>query len=170
VADEAPDAAPASGGERHLETDTVALFTPIQNGKVLAAICAVNGIKGKVIETSAGAFAVLDDTSDGATDTAGEVISGFVATEPILALERRAGQLTVQRWQAGVKQGNLPPGLALDQAPGAIMTLMTGVQTIDELAKTHPDKVFSAEMGRVKAFRELRKLAKIAKKQAQAGD
>ena len=63
----------------------VALFTPIPNGKVLAAVCAVNGLRGRVLETAAGAFAVLDDTSAGATDKAGEVISGFVKDRPILA-------------------------------------------------------------------------------------
>jgi len=147
------------------ESDTVALFTPIPNGKVLAAVCAVNGLKGKVLETSAGAFAVLDDTSDGATEKAGEVISGFVKDRPILALERRSGQITVTRWEAGRAIEKLAPGFALDDAPGAVVSLMTGSQTIDELASTHPDKVFSARMGRMKAFRELRKLAKQAQSQ-----
>jgi hypothetical protein len=44
---------------------------------------------------------------------------------------------------------------------------MTGAQTIDELAATHPDKVFDARMSRMKAFRELRKLAKQARQQAE---
>jgi hypothetical protein len=46
---------------------------------------------------------------------------------------------------------------------------MTGSQTIDELAATHPDKVFDARMGRMKAFRALRGLSKQARKdQAQS--
>ena len=149
------------------ETDTVALFTPIPNGKVLAAVCALNGIHGRVLETSAGAFAVIDDTSEGSTDKAGEVISGFVKDRPILALERRAGQITVTRWERGVATEKLAPGFALDDAPGAVVSLMTGSQTIDELAATHPDKVFDARMGRMKAFRELRKLSKQAQREAQ---
>jgi len=149
------------------ETDTVALFTPIPNGKVLAAVCALNGIHGRVLETSAGAFAVIDDTSEGSTDKAGEVISGFVKDRPILALERRAGQITVTRWERGVAKEKLAPGFALDDAPGAVVSLMTGSQTIDELAATHPDKVFDARMGRMKAFRELRKLSKQAQREAQ---
>jgi len=151
------------------ETDTVALFTPIPNGKVLAAVCALNGIHGRVLETSAGAFAVIDDTSEGSTDKAGEVISGFVKDRPILALERRAGQITVTRWERGVAKEKLAPGFALDDAPGAVVSLMTGSQTIDELAATHPDKVFDARMGRMKAFRELRKLSKQAQREAQQG-
>jgi hypothetical protein len=148
-------------------TDTVALFTPIPNGKVLAAVCAVNGIRGRVLETAAGAFAVIDDTSEGSTDRAGEVISGFVKDRPILALERRAGQITVTRWEAGVAREKLAPGFALDDAPGAVVSLMTGAQTMDDLAAVHPDKVFSAQMGRMSAFRELRKLAKQARKEAE---
>jgi hypothetical protein len=157
---------PETPVEKHLARDTVALLTPIPNGKVLASICAINGIKGQVIETSAGAFAVLDDTSEGSTDTAGHAISAFVKDRPILALERRAGQVTIRRWLAGTQGDSLPPGLALDQAPGAITTLMMGTQTIEELALTHPDKVYSASMSRFSAFRSLRKLAKQAKKEA----
>ncbi|MGC4175753.1 hypothetical protein [Demequina sp.] len=149
------------------ESDTVALFTPIPNGRVLAAVCAVNGLKGRVLETSAGAFAVLDDTSDGATEKAGEVLSGFVKDRPILALERRSGQISVTQWQAGVAVEKLAPGFALDDAPGAVVSLITGSQTMDDLAAVHPDKVFDARMGRVKAFRELRGLSKDAQRQAK---
>ncbi len=146
------------------ESDTVALFTPIPNGKVLAAVCAINGLRGRVLETAAGAFAVLDDTSAGATEKAGEVISGFVKDRPILALERRAGQISVTRWEAGVAREQLAPGFALDEAPGAVVTLMTGAQTMDDLAAVHPDKVFDARMGRIAGFRALRKLSKQAQR------
>ena len=149
------------------ERDTVALFTPIPNGKVLAAVCAVNGLRGRVLETAAGAFAVLDDTSAGSTDKAGEVISGFVKDRPILALERRAGQITVTRWESGTAREKLAPGFALDEAPGAVVSLMTGAQTIDDLAAVHPEKIFDARMGRMAAFRELRKLSKQAQRDQQ---
>ena len=147
------------------ESDTVALFTPIPNGAVLASVCAVNGLKGRVLETAAGAFAVLDDTSDGATEKAGQVISGFTAGQPILAMERRSGQITVTRWENGEAREKLAPGFALDAAPGAVVSLMSGAQTLDDLAAVHPEKVFDARMSRVAAFRELRKFAKQAKQQ-----
>ncbi len=161
-------AAPQGETGRHVEEDTVAIFTPIQNGRVLAAVCALNGVKGRCIETSAGAFAVLDDTSRGATDAAGQVVSAFVKQQPILAMERRAGQITIYRWIAGAKGDKLPPGLALDEAPGVITTLMSGVQTMDELAMTHPGKVFDARMSKFQAFRELRAASKDAKKAFKA--
>lgn len=151
--------------EPNAERDIIAILTPIPNGKVLASLCAVNGLPGQVIETSAGAFAVLDDAAEGAADKAAEAVSAFAKGHPVLALERRAGQITVAKWEGGARTGTLPPGLALDQAPGAITSLLTGSQSIDELAATHPDKVYSARVGRVKALRELRKLAKQAKKQ-----
>ena len=162
------DAKPMGESGRHVDEDTVALFTPIQNGRVLAAVCALNGVHGRTIETSAGAFAVLDDTSAGAVDHAGQVISTFVKTQPILAMERRKGQITIRRWLGGTKGDTLPPGLALDQAPGVITTLMSGTQTIDELAQTHPGKVFEARMSRFQAFRELRRASKDAKRAYRA--
>jgi hypothetical protein len=153
-------------GEKHLESDTVALLTPIPNGEVLAAICSLNKIGGKVIETGAGAFAVLDDTSEGATDHAGQAISAFVKDRPMLAMERRSGHITIHTWLAGVKGESLSPGFALDDAPGAILNLMMGTETIDDLAQSHPDKVYDANMSRMKAFGRLRKLAKQAKRDA----
>ncbi|WP_084104202.1 hypothetical protein [Demequina sp. NBRC 110056] len=162
------DAKPMGETGKHIDNDTVALFTPIQNGRVLAAVCSLNGVKGQTIETSAGAFAVLDDTSPGAVDAAGQVVSAFVKTQPILAMERRKGQITITRWLGGQKGDTVPPGLALDQAPGVIHTLMAGTQTIEELSKTHPGKTFEARMGRFEAFKELRRASKAAKKQYQA--
>lgn len=149
------------------KNDTVALLTPIPNGKVLAALCAINNIRAQVLETSAGAFAVIEDTSPLATDNAGRAISAFVRDQPMLAMERREGQITIHRWLGGQKGDTIPPGLALDQAPGAIVSLMTGTQKIEELAATHEDKVFDANMGRIKGFMQLRKLARQAKKQAK---
>lgn len=151
-------------GERHLEQDTVALLTPIPNGKVLAAICGLNRIPARVIETSAGAFAVISDTSEGAADAAAAAVSAFVKDRPMLAMERRAGQVSIHRWQAGQQGDSVPPGLALDQAPGAITALMMGTQTIEELSATHQDKVFDAPRSRWRAFRQLRSLARDAKR------
>ena len=155
--------------DKHMESDTVALLTPVPNGKVVAAICSINKIRGMVIETSAGAFAVIEDTSEGSTEAAAAAISTFVRDHPVLAMERREGQVTIHQWLGGTQGKKLAPGLALDQAPGAITTLMMGTQTIDELAETHPDKVFKANMSRFTAFRQLRKLAKQAKKEQRRG-
>lgn len=156
--------APASDVAEPREDAIAAILTPIPSGRVLAALCALNGTRGQVIETSAGAMAVLDDAAPGAVDILAADVSGFAKEHPLLALERRDGQVSVWRYQAGRKETSLPPGLALNEAPGVVTTLMAGSQTIDELAETHRDKVFSARMSRFKAFRELRKLARKAKK------
>ena len=146
-------------------TDAIAaILTPIPSGRVLAALCALNGTRGQVIVTSAGAMAVLDDAEPGAVQSLAAAVSGFAKEHPLLALERRDGHVSVWRYQAGRQEDELPPGLALNEAPGVVTTLMSGSQTIDELAHTHPDKVFSARMSRFKAFRDLRKLARKAKK------
>ena len=69
------------------------------------------------------------------------------------------------RWENGEAREKLAPGFALDAAPGAVVSLMSGAQTMDDLAAVHPEKVFDARMSRVAAFRELRKFAKQAKQQ-----
>ncbi len=158
------DATPASDAVTPGQDAIAAILTPIPSGRVLAALCALNGTRGQVIETSAGAMAVLDDASPGTVENLAAAVSGFAQEHPLLALERRDGQVSVWRYQAGRKGESLPPGLALNEAPGVVTTLMSGSQTIEQLAQTHPDKVFTARMSRFKAFRELRKLARKAKK------
>ena len=154
------DDAPARG-----PAQIAALFTPIPHGRVLAALCGVNSVKGQVIETSAGAMAVLADASADGLDGAARAVSMFAKDRPLLAMERRDNQITVWRYMAGQRGATVPPGLALNDAPGVVTTLMSGAQTIDDLAETHADKVFDAHMSRFRAFRELRKLARQAKRE-----
>lgn len=159
TSEEALDGAPAQ---------IAALFTPIPNGKVLAALCALNGVRARVLETSAGAMAVLDDTTPDSLHGAAHAVSSFAKDRPLVAMERRDGQITVWRYLAGERGDTLPPGLALNDAPGVVTTLMTGAQTLDDLEETHADTVFDARMGRFTAFRTLRKLANQAKQEAKA--
>lgn len=146
-------------------TSTAALLTPIPNGKVLAALFGVNGLKGKVLENSAGTLAVLDDTTDHALHAAAAIISNFAKEAPLVALIRREGHITAWRYFAGERGDTQAPGLILSEAPGVVSTIMSGAQTIDQIAQTHPDKVFDAHMGRIAAFRLLRASAKLAKRQ-----
>lgn len=146
-------------------TEIAALFTPIPNGKVLAALCGVNTVRARVLETSGGTLAVLDDASPEALDRAASAISTFAKQAPLLAMERRAGQITIWTYTAGVQGKSLPPGLALNDAPGVVITLMSGAQTIDDLAASHPDKVHDAPRGRLRSFWALRSLARAASTQ-----
>ncbi len=68
MTEEALDGAPAQ---------IAAVFTPIPNGMVLAALCALNGSKGQVLETSAGAIAVLDDATPDNLHGAAHYVSSF---------------------------------------------------------------------------------------------
>lgn len=146
-------------------TATAALLTPIPNGKVLAALLAVNGLKGRVLENSAGTLAVLDDASDRSLHSAAGIISSFAKERPLVALVRRDGQITAWRYMGGERGDTQAPGLILNEAPGVVSTIMSGAQTMDDIAATHPDKVFDAHMGRFAAFRQLRSSATMAKRQ-----
>jgi len=144
---------------------TAALLTPIPNGKVLAALFGVNGLKGRVLENSAGTLAVLDDSSDRALHAAAAIISNFAKDAPLVALVRRDGQITAWKYFAGERGDTQAPGLILNEAPGVVSTIMSGAQTIDQVAATHPDKVFDAHMSRIAALKLLRASAKLAKRQ-----
>ena len=161
----------AEGGEElpgYLARDTVALLTPIQNGKVLAAMCALNGAKCDVIEVPQGTFAVLVDDSEGAGDRAARAVTALHRDVVLLAMERRDGQVTVTRWAGGERGGDVPPGLALDQAPGGVQRLMLGAATIEDLLAEDPSKVYSGRTGRLRAFWRLRRLAAQARREHRA--
>lgn len=148
------------------DRDTVALLTPVANGKVLAAVCALNRVAADIIETPpTGSFAVIEDDSEGAVERAAGIMSAFIGAMPMLAMERRAGQLSVTQWQQGEMVKELAPGLALDQAPHAVTKLMSGATTVEELKADKPEVVYSSRMSRWSAFWKLRGYAKQAKRE-----
>ena len=146
--------------------DLVAIFAPILNGKVLGALCELNGLKGRVLENAAGTLAVLDVHTPHAAVTAGRVISTYARGVQVLILDRRDGQLTVTLWRDGERQRDLPPGLVLADAPGVVLSLASGAQTMEDIAATHPDKVFEARRSRWSGFWALQRLARQAKREA----
>lgn len=149
----------------YLASNTVALLTPIANGKVLAAICAFNGVRCDVLEVPQGTFAVLVDDSEGAGDRAARAVTSLHREVVVLAMERREGQVTIARWAGGKRGDEIPPGLALDQAPAGIQHLMLGSATIEDLLAADPSKVHSGRVGRLRAFWRLRRLAAQAKRE-----
>ncbi len=154
----------------YLSRDTVALFTPVANGKVLAAICALNGCRCDVLEVAKGTLAIMVDTSEGAGDRAAIGLAAFAKDATVLAMERRDGQLSVVSFKGGVRGDELPPGLALDRAPDVVVSLMAGAVTIEDLLARDPSKVHSGRVGRFRAFWRLRKLASEGRReQAAAG-
>jgi hypothetical protein len=149
----------------HSGEDFVAIFAPIPNGKVMAALCQLNGFKGRVLETAAGTLAVLSDAKEGTGAKAGEVVSVYAKDMQVMILDRRGGQLAVDLYFAGHHTKSLPPGLALADAPGVLLSLASGGQTMDDLAATHPDKVFEAGGSKWSAFWTLQKLGREGRKE-----
>ncbi|WP_062522389.1 hypothetical protein [Demequina silvatica] len=145
-------------------TDVALLLTPIPNRRFLTALCALHKVRGRVLETSGGPIAVLDDATAGSAQHAARALSGFVKGAEFLLAESRDGNVKVELWKAGAMERELPAGLALADAPGVVTTLLTGAQTLDQVAETHEQKVHSTDMGRVKAYRELLKETKALKK------
>ena len=151
-----------------LARDTVALLTPIANGDVLAAICALGGCKCDVLEVPGGTLAVLVDQDEEATGRAARAVATVAGGAIVLAMERRGGQLTVVRWQGTEPGEELPPGLALDRAPEAVTSLMTGAVTVEDLFARDPSLVHSGRVGRFRALWRLRRLARQGRREHRA--
>lgn len=132
-----------------------AILSSIASSGFLTSLCAFNKIGARVLETSGGPVAVLEDASPEAVAKAAKTVSSFVARAEFMVLTQRDGQAAAQIWLGGRAAKDIPAGLALGDAPGVVTTLLTGAQTIDELAASHPDKVHSTQMGRLKAYRQL---------------
>lgn len=152
-----PDGAPAG--------DLAILLTQVANGQALAALCALSGAKGRVIEITGGTVAVLDDASPEALDKAAAAVSSFAKGAPLVSIDRRGGQLTAWSYYDGVQGKKQPPGLLLSEAPSVVIALVTGTQTMDDLAADHPEKVHEARMGQLKAVWRLRRLAAKARRE-----
>lgn len=158
-----------AGGENAGRAEFAAVFTRLNDQRVLAAVMALGGCKGRTLLTSAGALGVLDDTSRAAVDRAGQVVSNFAKNVPIVVIERTDGQLSVRQWAQGHPGESLPPGLSLNDAPGVVLSLASGAQSFDDVAPTHEDKIADARMSKWKAFRTLRNLAKETRGRLETG-
>ncbi|WP_062465094.1 hypothetical protein [Demequina soli] len=145
-------------------SDVALLLTPIPSPRFLTALCALTKVRGRVLETSGGPVAVLDDASPESAERSARAVSGFLKGSEFLLAESRAGNVRVQSWKGGAVAEELPAGLVLADSPGVVTSLLTGVQTLDQVAETHDEKIHSTDIGRVKAYRELLRETKALKK------
>ncbi|WP_062384646.1 hypothetical protein [Demequina iriomotensis] len=145
-------------------TDVAVILTPIPRARFLTALCGLHKVAGTVLETSGGPIVVLDDASRESAERAARALSGFLKGTPFLLAESRAGNVRVQEWRGGAVENEPPAGLALADSPGVVTTILTGAQSIAQVAETHEDKVHSTAMGRVAAYRELLRETKELRK------
>jgi len=144
--------------------DVAVILSPIPRTRFMVALCALTKVRATVLETSAGPMAVLDDATPEGARRSAKALSAFVQQAEFVLVESRAGNIHVDVWKGADAVRELPPGLALNDAPGVVTSILTGVQTIDQVAETHPDKVHTTDMGRVSAYRELLRETKALKK------
>ncbi len=135
--------------------DVAVILAPVPRARFVTALCAFHRVGASVLETAAGPMAVLDDGTPEATADAARALSAFLKGLDFLVVENRGGTVRVTSWKGGAAVRELPAGLALADAPGVVTSIVTGAQTIEQLAATHPDKVHRADMGRFAAYREL---------------
>ncbi|ACZ30340.1 hypothetical protein Xcel_1309 [Xylanimonas cellulosilytica DSM 15894] len=142
------------------ERELAVLLTQVADAEALAAACALAEIDVDALPSPVGALAVLRDTAGEAPEQAAAAISKLVAGAALVLVTRAEGQLTCVRYQGGVAEGNLPPGLVLSGAPEALEDLLTGQIGVADL----PGGIASGGIGRLKAMRMLTGIARRAKK------
>ncbi|WP_062518417.1 hypothetical protein [Demequina gelatinilytica] len=148
--------------------EVAVVMTPIPRAGFVAALCGLHKVRGQVLETSGGPIVVLDDASETAAVQSVRALSGFLKGAPFLLALARDGQVQMQEWRGGALTSRPAPGIALADSPGVVTTLLSGTQTIDQVAQTHQDKVRSTSMSRFAAYRALLKETKELKKEGRA--
>lgn len=133
------------------EVELALVVTPVASVEALAATCAMAKIKIDAVPTEVGALAVLRESAGAGPAEGAGAISRLLRGVPLVLLERRAGQLAASRWLDGTRDGDLAPGLVLDDAPKVLEDLMLGATTPAEIDGV----VSSVGMSRLRAMRVL---------------
>lgn len=124
------------------------LLTPVIDARPLAAVLALVGIGADCVPTPSGAVVVLPDKDGDQPNQAAKALSRALAQTSILLVTKATGQLTAERYTAGVSQGEVPAGLIVAGASGVVEDLLVGAASAREL----PGVVTSVGLTRAKAM------------------
>lgn len=138
------------------EVDLALVVTPVADAEALAATCAMAKIRMDAVPTGVGALAVLRETTGDAPATAASALSRLLRGVAVVLVERREGQLSASRWLDGAHDGDLAPGLVINNAPEVLEDVVLGSVTPAELDGV----VSSVGMSRLKAMRVLASAAR----------
>ena len=108
------------------DPSVVLVITQVAAPAPLAAACAIAKVDVDVVPTPIGAIAALRDPRAAADGAA--AISKLLRTVPVILLERREGQITASRWAGGERDGDLPAGLVMSDAPPVLEDLLLGLR------------------------------------------
>lgn len=138
------------------------LLTEVAGAEVLTSLCAVVGVKADVMDSQVGAVAVMHDPAS--APAAAAALSKAVPQAGIIALTAHDGSMRAELWSNAELKDTPPPALVLDGAPPEVEHYLIGVIEASDLGPT----TSSAHVGRFKAIRSLRKLAKQARQNGSA--
>ena len=131
------------------DPSVVLVITQVAAPAPLAAACAIAKVDVDVVPTPIGAIAALRDPRAAADGAA--AISKLLRAVPVILLERREGQITASRWAGGERDGDLPAGLVLSDAPAVLEDLLLGSVQAGEVEGV----VTSVGMSRWQAMRTI---------------
>ena len=151
---EVPDDLSSLLDEPAEDPSVVLVITQVAAPAPLAAACAIAKVEVDVVPTAIGAIAALRDPRAAADGAA--AISKLLRAVPVILLERREGQITASRWAGGERDGDLPAGLVLSDAPAVLEDLLLGAVQAGEVEGV----VTSVGMSRWQAMRTIAASAK----------
>ncbi|ROS77234.1 hypothetical protein [Cellulomonas sp. PhB143] len=155
-----PDDLSQLAGSPDADPELAVVMTQIAGAEPLAAVCAVAKVAGVVVPTKVGAFVVLEVRAGGAPQEAVSALSRLVAGVPFVLVEKRAEQISARRWQDGLPEDELAPGLVLGGAPEALEDVVVG----EAQASALEGAVATSSISRFKAARMLSAAARKARK------
>lgn len=138
------------------------LLTEVANAEALTSLCAVVGVKADIVESQVGAIALMHEPAS--APAAASALSKAVPEAGIIALMAQDGSMRAELWSNAELRDTPPPALVLDGVPAEIEHYLIGVIDVSDVGPT----MSSASVGRFKAIRSLRKLAKRARQNGGA--
>lgn len=135
------------------------LLTEVAHAPVLADLCAFMKIDAKVAPTGVGSMAIIEDVNSAAA--AASTLSAHLPQAGILLLRALDQQVDAQMWLAGELHDRPSPGVIFNEAPEEVERYLLGQLSLSDLDRV----IDTAQIGRFKALRSLRKLMKDQKKQ-----
>lgn len=134
-------------GER---AKAAAILTPLRSQRLLAAFCALCGIKADCVGSQDGAVALLTQLDGQAPEHAAASLTHLISGLSVILIVNRADKLEAKPWIDGKSGEKVPPPVVLAQEPQFVEGYLIGVEGRKSIHLQH-DGIMSDGMDRDQA-------------------
>jgi hypothetical protein len=134
-------------GER---AKSAAILTPLRSQRLLAAFCALCGIKADCVGSQDGAVALLTQLDGQAPEHAAASLTHLISGLSVILIVNRADKLEAKPWIDGKSGEKVPPPVVLAQEPQFVEDYLIGVEGRKSIHLQH-DGIMSDGMNRDQA-------------------